>query len=328
MLLPRSIQKTPVAIFAIGLLFALAPSSALAAPTATTETATEVAATTATLNATISAEGHRTDYLFGYGTSPDISEMTSATPKETTSSGSPVVVSARLSGLGLGTTYYFAIATHDLVTDKYIVGEVRSFATLSADNGMQFMAAEYPATIGGSLGLERVFEAGGGLFTVDCRTRNLSGSFPEASASLTLTPELKSCGGSFGVITVKMNSCHYVFDVNRNYGVYAGGFAVSCDKEGDTIDYASSVGCTVKVPAQSIPRTSGIQYQNTGPLNARVISAQGWAWNLRWTTGGTRICQLGGLSASGEDGSMASFNGTTLKATNEEDAQTEFYVAG
>ncbi|HWO15840.1 MAG TPA: hypothetical protein VNM89_03910 [Solirubrobacterales bacterium] len=431
MLLPRSIQKIPLAILAIGLLFALAPSAALAAPTATTgtatkvagtfatlnatvaadsghttrysigygtssnvsdfndetangtttssspisvsggitglrpettyyfavgaydtvtnqmtmgrvqsftttafyattETATEVGSTTATLNATVSADSrHTTRYSIGYGTSSNVSDFNDETANGTTTSSSPMAVSGSITGLRAETTYYFAVGAYDTVTNQMTVGRVRSFTT-TANDGVKFRAAEYPATVSGSFGSQPVFSAAGGNFNVNCSTKTLSGSLAGASSTLDLTPTLQSCtDANFGQITVSMNSCSYEIDSNGSWlGPYTGHLTIVCDRAGDVIEYAASTGCIVKVPAQSTSFV--LTYTNTGPFNARVISVGGSAISIDWTTRYSYICGLGGIPSSGTDGviDFSSSGGATLGATNSTGAYNELYVAG
>ena len=331
----RSIRRLPAALIAIGLLFSLSASSALAT-SRTTQQATEVDNTSANLHATINAEGHKTTYNFGYGTSPNWEDWPSMTPIETTEASTSIEVDAKITELTSNTTYYFAIATRDHVTNELKVGNVVSFKTLNiAAHGMQFMAPQYPLNINGSLGKARVFEVEGGKYLkVDCNVRNLSGSLSAGSNSLSLLPELKSCkaeepmGANLNV-TVRMNSCRYVYDVRDNFGSYTGSFAVACSKEGDTIEYDVEGYCDFQVPAQSVLGTSSVSYFNTGPLSARYLELFGWAWGLKYTTSPEFICTtLGGIPKSGETGSMGPFEGTVLNGTTSGGAYNEFFVSG
>jgi hypothetical protein len=337
----RSIRKLPLAIVAFGLLLALNASSALAAPVVTTGVTTEAAQTYATLNGTVAAEfnsGPRlTRYDFGYGTTPNMSEFTGATPVETTESEIPKAVSAHITGLAAGTTYYYVIAARDTVTNEYAFGKVRSFTTQTL-TGMGFMAATYPATINGTFGKERVFEAAEGKVQVDCKTRKLTGTLPKAENSLSIVPKFESCtsSGLGGPVTVKMNSCSWVFNVTDNFGVYGGDLVVSCSKEGDTIEYlGTATGCGIKLAPQT-PLASDPNYQNTGPITARQISMGGWANAMKWTVSNKFICTtLGGLPEAGSDGSFGNglappgqgLDGSSLSATHS-GAYDELYVGG
>lgn len=327
----KSIRKLPIAILALGLLFAVNASPAFAAPTVKTLVATEVAGTSATLNGTVTAESsHFTRYAFGYGTSSDWKEFTGDTPVETTQSSSPIEVGAHITGLTPETTYYYVIGAFDTVTNQYVNGEVGSFKT-TANNGLRFRAVEYPATVSGSLGQdEKVFTAAEGKLSIKCTTRNLSGSLSEASTSLTFLPELTSCTSSLlGEVTVKMNSCRYQFTVNKSLflGVATGDAFVTCGTEGDKIEYVNGSGCAIRLAAQADPLSSFLTHTNTGPASARTISTTGATQKLKWSFNFPICAKLLELPASGEDGEII-FEGATLKGTNSKGAYNEFYVAG
>ena len=329
----KSIRKLPIAILAIGLLFAINANSALAAPSVKTEIAVEVTDVSATLNATLTPEGHRFDYVFAWGLTSVKEEMTVG-PHKFTDSASPVAVSHRITGLTPNTKYYFLIAAKDLVTNEILYGDVLSFTTQrAAGGGMRFFAANYPATIGGSFGQETVFSLNSGNFWVNCTTRTFGGELSAASNSLTLLPKFERCSAPGGTVTVTMNSCRYLIDIDQNFGVYSGSFAISCSNEGDAIEIDHSAGITIRIPAQSIPSTSAVNYQNTGPLSNRSISVGGWASNLKWTCEGFFCYYAPGLS--GENGVVGPYGGpyggfkdTTLNATNSTGGYNELFVGG
>ncbi|HWO16712.1 MAG TPA: hypothetical protein VNM89_08390 [Solirubrobacterales bacterium] len=338
-MLPRSIHKIPIAIFAVGLLFAVNASSALAAPTVTTLAATEVAGTSATLNGTVAADsGHKTNYTIAYGKSPSMSEWTNDTGVKTTESSSPIEVNAPVTGLDPETTYYFAIVAFDVVTPQIAFGDVRSFKT-TANLGISFMAAEYPATISGSLGSEIVFQAAGGNFEVRCSTRTLSGTLSGPSSSFTLNPNFgasRSCSSTLGEMTVKMNSCSFVVSANqKNPETYSGGIVISCATAGDAIEFVSSLGPIVKVGPSTLSGTA-TSYVNTGPATSRQMSVDGHVNFLRWTCAPRFSCNLAGVGASGEDGTIGpglvppntGIRGTVLSGTNSRGTYNEFYIAG
>lgn len=82
------------------------------APTATTDAATSIGSTSATLNGTVNARGNNTTLLnFTYSTVSDLSSgvtTVSTSPSQATGSND-TSVSATLTGLTTGTTYYFRI---------------------------------------------------------------------------------------------------------------------------------------------------------------------------------------------------------------------------
>jgi hypothetical protein len=76
-------------------------------PTATTEAATAVTTTTATLNASVNPEGSATTVTFVYGTDPTLATGTTTTAAQAIGGGtSTIAVTAALTGLEPGTTYY------------------------------------------------------------------------------------------------------------------------------------------------------------------------------------------------------------------------------
>jgi hypothetical protein len=323
-------RKLCSALLVVGLISAIGASSAWAAPTATTEKATEAAGTTVRLHATVSPGGILSNYLFIYGTDPNPNQMSGGTPIKKTAASTPFAVSEKVTGLTPNTTYYFTIVIAKEGTLEGAMGEVMSFTT-QTESGMQFMAAEYPAEVTVSLGKSRVFEALGGIFAVECTGKQLKGTLSAASNSFSAQPSMSGCtrvGG--GTVTIKPNTCKYVWDIDHNWGVYAGSFAVSCSKEGDAIELVdATAGCTFKVPQQSNASTSWTWYENTGPLNERVISLGGWAYAMKWTASGPSC------SASGEDGRMGDgttppgegFTGTVLQGFHSGKAD-EIFVTG
>jgi len=82
------------------------------APTATTDAATSIASTSATLNGTVNARGNNTTALnFTISTVSDLSSgvtTVSTTPSQATGSGN-TSVSATITGLTTGTTYYYRV---------------------------------------------------------------------------------------------------------------------------------------------------------------------------------------------------------------------------
>ncbi|MEI6621923.1 MAG: fibronectin type III domain-containing protein, partial [Actinomycetes bacterium] len=101
-------------------------------PIVTTSAATSVGSTTATLNGSVNANGFSSVVTFTYGTSPTLASgntTVTATPSPVTGS-SATPVSAALSGLAVGTTYYFRVTGNSSqgITD----GAILSFTPTSA----------------------------------------------------------------------------------------------------------------------------------------------------------------------------------------------------
>jgi len=98
----------------------------LNAPAATTQAATGVTATGATLNGTVNGENATTQYWFAYGTSQTaLTQTTGKTYAQTVSTAIPVT--AALTGLTAGKTYYFKVVAQNTVGSNS--GKVMSFTT-------------------------------------------------------------------------------------------------------------------------------------------------------------------------------------------------------
>jgi hypothetical protein len=115
-----------------------------------TEAASGVSTTEATLHGTIEPAGAEvTACVFEYGPAGGIeqrslAQSTPCSPAAPYTGSAPVAVSAQLSGLELGTTYYYRIAT--TYASGNVVGEERSFATA----GPQVSAERVPHSTLGS----------------------------------------------------------------------------------------------------------------------------------------------------------------------------------
>ncbi|NBS14973.1 MAG: hypothetical protein EBT57_09270, partial [Verrucomicrobia bacterium] len=99
--------------------------SSLARPSINSASSANVAQNTATLNTTVTANGAATSVWFEYGTSDTFGAATAT--QNIGSGSSPVAVSASLSGLQAGTTYYFrAVASNSQGTT---MGTTLTFTT-------------------------------------------------------------------------------------------------------------------------------------------------------------------------------------------------------
>lgn len=102
-----------------------------AAPTVSTSTASNITATSATLNGQVNANGDPTSYWFEYGTSSSLGSMTGV--QAGGNGTSAMNVSAAISGLSSGTTYYFrAVAQNQSGRTN---GSVVSFTIGSSGGG-------------------------------------------------------------------------------------------------------------------------------------------------------------------------------------------------
>ncbi len=119
----------------------------LNSPTVTTESAIGITATTATLNAIVNPNGGSTTTKFVYGKSPSLMSMTISTNPVSTGDGTnPVLVSAPLSGLAPGTTYYFeAVASNG---GGSTIGAILIFTTSAATIARAAATTEAATAIG------------------------------------------------------------------------------------------------------------------------------------------------------------------------------------
>lgn len=107
-------------------------SSASANHTATTGSATNVTSTSATLNGTVNPKGENVNYIFSYYKSGTGTSVKNTSWKSAGSGSSDVSVSANISGLSSGTTYYYYINAYSYTTKKYVGGStagIKSFTT-------------------------------------------------------------------------------------------------------------------------------------------------------------------------------------------------------
>src|SRR5208282_2899052 len=101
----------------------------LAPATATTQPASNVTATAATLNGSVNPQGNETTVTFVYGTDPTLTTGTTTTaPQAIASVGTPVPVTAALTGLQSGTTYYDEVEATN--AGGTTIGPILSFTTL------------------------------------------------------------------------------------------------------------------------------------------------------------------------------------------------------
>ncbi|MCP2501017.1 MAG: hypothetical protein NCA08_05570 [Deltaproteobacteria bacterium] len=105
-------------------------STAAVAPTVTTSAATSVTSGGGTLNGSVNPNGRSTTAWFEWGTSPSLATFSSTSTQALGSGSSSQAVTANLTGLVGGTTYYFrAAASNSAGTSK---GSIASFSTTSA----------------------------------------------------------------------------------------------------------------------------------------------------------------------------------------------------
>ena len=122
-----------------GTILSFTTSAAPSAPVVVTQAASAITDTTATLNSTVNPEGASTSATFTYGTDPTLMSGTvTTTPQDAGSGSSPVPINAAITGLTMGTTYYFRISatnthgTTDGTVLALVTGSVAPSATTTA----------------------------------------------------------------------------------------------------------------------------------------------------------------------------------------------------
>ncbi len=106
-------------------------------PTVTTSAATSVGTTGAVLNGSVNPNGLAADGWFEWGTSPTLSTYSSTSAQSLGSGTSSQAISATLSELAAGTTYYFrTAASNSEGTER---GSIESFTTSAGGGGGGFL---------------------------------------------------------------------------------------------------------------------------------------------------------------------------------------------
>ena len=114
-------------------------------PTATTQVATDVTGTSATLNGGVNPEGSATTAYFVYGTDPTLTTGTTTTAAVSIGSGfSDVALTAPLTGLQPGTTYYYEVVATN--ADGTVDGPIVSFTPLAPATATTQPASNVTAT--------------------------------------------------------------------------------------------------------------------------------------------------------------------------------------
>jgi hypothetical protein len=100
-----------------------------AVPTVTTLAATSIGASGATLNGNVNPNGLPTDAWFEWGTSPSLVTFNTSSAQALEAGTNPLSVTATLSGLSSGTTYYYRVAASNSTGSAN--GSIASFTTVS-----------------------------------------------------------------------------------------------------------------------------------------------------------------------------------------------------
>lgn len=175
------------------------------APTAATDTATSVTSTSATLNATVNARGNTSTVLnFTYSTVSDLSSsVTTVTPTPNQVSGSTnTQISANLTGLTTGTTYYFRVNISNVNGSNS--GEIRSFTPSAAPT----ISTGSASTSGTSATLNGTVNPNGSTLTSLRFTYSTSATLVSDTATATVTPYAYSgaSNNSFSYVLSGLNA--------------------------------------------------------------------------------------------------------------------------
>ncbi|MFD0894113.1 choice-of-anchor D domain-containing protein [Luteolibacter ambystomatis] len=100
----------------------------------TTQAATDITTTTAKLNGSVSSGTYGATISFQYGTSATLATSTTVSAGSV-AAGTTAAVSAPLTGLTAGTTYYFRVVTTQAGSSAPQLGQIASFTTTAAVTG-------------------------------------------------------------------------------------------------------------------------------------------------------------------------------------------------
>ena len=113
-----------------GSIASFSTTAAAVAPTVTTNAATSATSSGASLNGSVNPNGRSTNAWFEWGTSPTLATFSSTSTQALGSGTTSQAVTAALSGLTSGTTYYFRVAASS--TAGTVKGSIASFSTTAA----------------------------------------------------------------------------------------------------------------------------------------------------------------------------------------------------
>jgi hypothetical protein len=149
-----------------------------------------------------------------------------------------------------------------------------------------FEAEEYPVTLFGDQDPANKHLLTMGLRTIECGNVHFGSALSAASTELAVTAWYEGCStvpvlGTTFLVTVKMNSCHYVFHVLGGGPPYAGTTDVACSTGGDAIEanlFASAQEqkegksvCGYRIAPQS--GLEGVGYSTVGEASGRGAKA-------------------------------------------------------
>jgi len=167
-----------------------------AAPTVTTLTATGIGETGATLNGNVNPNGLATDAWFEWGTSPSLVTFNSSSVQALGDGTNSLSVTATLSGLSSGTTYYYRVAASNAMgpangsIESFITGSSFFFGVLSTTPANNATDVPLSSTI--TVTFNRDVEPATlvGAITVSSSLGNLPGviSYNSTTKTATFTP--------------------------------------------------------------------------------------------------------------------------------------------
>ena len=184
-----------------------------AAPTVTTTAATNVTATTATLSGTVNANGNATSALtIKYSTSQatvDAGNGTSATVTPSSASGNTVTaVSANITGLTAGTTYYYRVsATNPGGTTN---GTSRSFTTAPPPPIITYSGS--PVTLSVGTAMSAMSPANSGGTPTPMQVSKFAGTWAGFADGLGTAAKFNGPSG----LAIDGSGSLYVADINNN----------------------------------------------------------------------------------------------------------------
>lgn len=260
-----------------------------APPSAVTNAATSIASTTATLNATVGSGGQATNTIqFQYSTNATLSSGV------TTVAGSPATLSAglgtstitaALSGLVAGTTYYYRVnATNSLGTSQ---GNIRSFTTSSPPPTITLTPTSLADGVYQSAYTPVTFSAGGGVspytysaaglppgMTINANSGVLSGTPTAAGAysiAVTATDASTGPGSPFqetNFITLMIDKVPLTITATPESMIYGGAFPTF------GVTYSGFVGGD-NANSLTVQPALGIGAMPNSPVGTYPITPQG-----------------------------------------------------
>jgi hypothetical protein len=152
---------------------------------------------------------------------------------------------AKVEGLQPNTTYHFQLAA---VTRNGVItyGEDQTFTTTGET---KFQADQYPATVNAAQEASSRLTFGFEGEPLTCSTATGLGLLNEASATLSLAPNMLECEGFSGLLAaVRANSCSLTFHAG-DVGFKDSTMGISCP-EGKSLEINAGT-CALSIPAQS-----------------------------------------------------------------------------